>query len=135
MTKQRTLCLIKPDAVARGLVDAINARIEAAGLRIAARKRLWLSREQAEAFYAAHRARPFFASLCAYMSSGEIAAQVLEGEDAIRRYRTLMGDTDPAKAAPGTLRAEFAQSIEANAVHGSDSEDAARTEIAFFFHE
>lgn len=134
MTKiQRTLSIIKPDATRRNLTGAINARIEKAGLRIVAQKRLMLTRQQAESFYAVHRERPFFASLCAYMSSGPVVVQVLAGQDALTRYRALMGDTDPSKAARGTLRREFGESIEANAVHGSDSEASARTEIAFFF--
>lgn len=133
MAMQRTLSIIKPDATRRNLTGAINARIEAADLRIIAHKRLLLTKPQAQAFYAVHRERPFFASLCAFMSSGPIVAQVLSGEDAIARYRSLMGETDPQKAAPGTIRRDFAQSIEANAVHGSDSEESARSEIAFFF--
>jgi nucleoside-diphosphate kinase len=133
MTVERTLSIIKPDATRRNLTGAINARIEQAGLRIVAQKRLKLSREQAEAFYAVHRERPFFDSLCRFMTSGPVVVQVLEGEDAVQRYREVMGATDPAKAAPGTIRKDFAESIEANSVHGSDSAENARTEIAFFF--
>ncbi len=135
MAVERTLSIIKPDATRRNLTGAINARIEAAGLRIVAQKRIRLSREQAEAFYAVHRERPFFDSLCRFMSSGPVVVQVLEGEDAIARYREVMGATNPAEAAPGTLRAEFAENIEANSVHGSDSPETARREIAFFFSE
>ncbi len=135
MAVERTLSIIKPDATRRNLTGAINARIEAAGLRIVAQKRIRLSREQAEAFYAVHRERPFFESLCRFMSSGPVVVQVLEGEDAIARYREVMGATNPAEAAPGTLRAEFAENIEANSVHGSDSPETARREIAFFFSE
>lgn len=135
MTFERTLCIIKPDAMARGLADAINKRITDAGLRIIARQDVQLTPAQAKSFYAAHSARPFFESLCAFMSSGPIAVQVLAGEGAIARYRTLMGETDPARAAPGTVRRDFAQGIEANAVHGSDSAHAAAREIAFFFSE
>ncbi len=133
MAVERTLSIIKPDATRRNLTGAINARIEQAGLRIVAQKRLKLAREQAEAFYAVHRERPFFDSLCRFMTSGPVVVQVLEGENAVQRYREVMGATDPAKAAPGTIRKDFAESIEANSVHGSDSPDNARTEIAFFF--
>lgn len=133
MAVERTLSIIKPDATRRNLTGAVNARIEQAGLRIVAQKRLRLSREQAEAFYAVHRARPFFADLCAFMTSGPVVVQVLEGEDAVARYREVMGATDPAKAAPGTIRRDLAESIEANSVHGSDSAANAAVEIAFFF--
>jgi nucleoside-diphosphate kinase len=133
MAVERTLSIIKPDATRRNLTGAINARIEQAGLRIVAQKRLKLSREQAEAFYAVHRERPFFDSLCRFMTSGPVVVQVLEGENAVQRYREVMGATDPAKAAPGTIRKDFAESIEANSVHGSDSPENARTEIGFFF--
>lgn len=133
MAVERTLSIIKPDATRRNLTGAINARIEQAGLRIVAQKRLKLAREQAEAFYAVHRERPFFDSLCRFMTSGPVVVQVLEGENAVQRYREVMGATDPAKAAPGTIRKDFAESIEANSVHGSDSPENARTEIAFFF--
>ncbi|BCX18810.1 MAG: nucleoside diphosphate kinase [Geminicoccaceae bacterium] len=135
MTVERTLSIIKPDATRRNLTGAINARIEQAGLRIVAQKRLKLSREQAEAFYAVHRERPFFDSLCRFMTSGPVVVQVLEGENAVQRYREVMGATDPAKAAPGTIRKDFAESIEANSVHGSDSAENAAKEIAFFFAE
>ncbi len=133
MALERTLSIIKPDATRRNLTGAINARIEQAGLRIVAQKRLRLTREQAEAFYAVHRERPFFDSLCRFMTSGPVVVQVLEGENAIQRYREVMGATDPAKAAPGTIRKDFAESIEANSVHGSDSAETAEREIAFFF--
>ena len=133
MPTERTLSIIKPDATRRNLTGAVNARLEEAGLRIVAQKRLQLRRDQAEAFYAVHRARPFFDSLCAFMTSGPIVAQVLEGEDAVARNREVMGATDPAKAAPGTIRALFAESIEANSVHGSDAPETAAAEIAFFF--
>ncbi|MCS7269264.1 MAG: nucleoside-diphosphate kinase [Geminicoccaceae bacterium] len=133
MALERTLSIIKPDATRRNLTGAINARIEQAGLRIVAQKRLRLTREQAEAFYAVHRERPFFDSLCRFMTSGPVVVQVLEGENAVQRYREVMGATDPAKAAPGTIRKDFAESIEANSVHGSDSTETAEREIAFFF--
>jgi nucleoside-diphosphate kinase len=130
-----TLGLIKPDAVEAGLMGRILSDIEAAGFRIAAMKMLRLSRAQAEAFYAVHRERPFFASLVEFMTSGPVVAFVIEGENAVERYRQLMGATDPAKAEPNTLRARYAQNIERNAVHGSDSPTSARREIAFFFSE
>lgn len=133
MAVERTLSILKPDATRRNLTGAINARIEQAGLRIVAQKRLRLTREQAEGFYAVHRARPFFADLCTFMTSGPVVVQVLEGEDAVARYREVMGATDPAKAAAGTIRKDFAESIEANSVHGSDSPENAATEIAYFF--
>lgn len=133
MAVERTLSIIKPDATRRNLTGAINARIEQAGLRIVAQKRLRLTRAQAEGFYAVHRARPFFADLCAFMTSGPVVVQVLEGEGAVARYREVMGATDPAKAAAGTIRKDFAESIEANSVHGSDSAENAATEIAYFF--
>ena len=133
MAVERTLSIIKPDATRRNLTGAINARIEQAGLRIVAQKRLKLTREQAEAFYAVHRERPFFDSLCRFMTSGPVVVQVLEGENAVQRYREVMGATDPAKAAAGTIRRDFAESIEANSVHGSDSAENAEREIAFFF--
>jgi len=129
------LSIIKPDATRRNLTGLINARLEQHGLRIIAQKRLHLTRAQAEAFYAVHRARPFFASLVAFMSSGPVVAQVLEGENAVARNRDAMGATDPAKAAPGTIRKDFAENIEANSVHGSDSPDNAAAEIAFFFSD
>lgn len=133
MAIERTLSIIKPDATARSLTGAINDRLERAGLRIVAQKRLWLTRKQAEAFYAVHRERPFYASLCEFMTSGPVVVQVLEGEDAVARNREVMGATNPAQAAPGTIRKDFAQSIEANSVHGSDSVANAAVEVAFFF--
>jgi nucleoside-diphosphate kinase len=133
MAVERTLSIIKPDITARNLTGEINARLEKAGLRIVAQRRLRLSRTQAEAFYAEHRGKPFYETLCAFMSSGPVVAQVLEGEGAIMRNREVMGATDPAKAAKGTIRKDFARSIEANAVHGSDSPASAAREIAFFF--
>ncbi len=133
MPVERTLSIIKPDATRRNLTGRINAVFEANGLRIVAQKRLRLSREQAEAFYAVHRERPFFAGLVAFMTSGPVVVQVLEGENAVARNREIMGATDPKKAAPGTIRAEFAEDIEANSVHGSDSAENAANEIAFFF--
>ena len=133
MAIERTLSIIKPDATRRNLTGAINQRLESAGLRIIAQKRLRLTRLQAEAFYAVHKERPFYKSLCAFMTSGPVVVQVLEGENAVEKNREVMGATDPAKAAPGTIRKEFAESIEANSVHGSDSPENARNEIAFFF--
>jgi nucleoside-diphosphate kinase len=133
MANERTLSIIKPDATKRNLTGQINARFEAAGLRIVAQKRLWLSRGQAEKFYEVHAERPFYNDLCAFMSSGPVVAQVLEGEDAIARNRAIMGATNPAKAEVGTIRKDFAQSIEANSVHGSDAPETARAEIGYFF--
>jgi nucleoside-diphosphate kinase len=133
MAVERTLSIIKPDATRRNLTGKINSRFEAAGLRIVAQKRLHLSRAQAEKFYAVHKARPFFDSLCAFMCSGPVVVQVLEGEGAIAKNREIMGATDPAKAAPGTIRKDFAESIEANSAHGSDSAETAQQEIAYFF--
>ena len=133
MPLEQTLSIIKPDATRRNLTGAINDRLERAGLRIVAQKRLQLSRGQAEGFYAVHRERPFFASLVEFMTSGPVVVQVLEGEDAVARNRDVMGATNPANAAEGTIRKDFAESIEANSVHGSDSPDNARAEIAFFF--
>jgi nucleoside-diphosphate kinase len=133
MAIQRTFSIIKPDATRRNLTGAINAMLEKGGLRIVAQKRLHLSRAQAEAFYGVHKERPFFASLCDFMTSGPIVAQVLEGEDAVARYREIMGATNPANAAEGTIRKTHAESIEANSVHGSDSPENAAIEIAFFF--
>ncbi|MDT8448988.1 MAG: nucleoside-diphosphate kinase [Wenzhouxiangellaceae bacterium] len=130
---QRTLSIVKPDAVARNVIGEIFTRFERAGLKIVAARMMHLSREQAEGFYAVHRERPFFADLVEFMTSGPVMVQVLEGEDAIARNRELMGATDPRQAAPGTIRADFASSIDANAVHGSDGEDTAAEEIAFFF--
>ncbi len=133
MAVERTLSIIKPDAVAKNVVGEIYSRFEKAGLKIAAARMVWLSRSDAEGFYAVHRERPFFRDLVGFMTTGPVMVQVLEGENAIARNRELMGATDPKKAAPGTIRADFAQSIDANAVHGSDGPDTARTEIAYFF--
>lgn len=133
MPVSRTLSIIKPDATRRNLTGAINAAIEEAGFRIVAQKRVLLTREQTEAFYAVHKDRPFFADLVTFMASGPVVVQVLEGEDAVARNRAVMGATDPKKAAPGTIRARFGESIEANSVHGSDSPETAAAEIAFFF--
>ena len=130
---ERTLAIIKPDAVSRRLTGTIIARIEEAGFQIRAMRRVHLSKREAEGFYAVHRERPFFASLTDFMSSGAAVVMVLEASDAIRKWRTLMGATDPAKADPGTLRKEFAQSIERNATHGSDAAETAASEIAYFF--
>ena len=135
MAIERTLSIIKPDATRRNITGRINAAIEAAGLRIVAQKRLRLSLERAQAFYAVHKERPFYDDLCAFMSSGLVVAQVLEGEDAVAKNREVMGATNPADAAPGTIRAEHAESIEANSVHGSDAAETAATEIAFFFED
>ncbi|MEI7609043.1 MAG: nucleoside-diphosphate kinase [Rhodospirillaceae bacterium] len=133
MAVERTLSIIKPDATRRNLTGAINAKFEAAGLRIVAQKRLWLSRAQAEAFYAVHAQRPFYNDLCTFMISGPVVVQVLQGENAVLANRDVMGATNPANAAAGTIRKEFAESIEANSVHGSDSQENAAIEIAFFF--
>jgi nucleoside-diphosphate kinase len=133
MAIERTLSIIKPDATRRNLTGAINDRFEKGGLRIVAQKRLQLTRAQAEAFYAVHKERPFFNDLCNFMISGPVVVQVLEGENAIARNREIMGATNPANAAPGTIRKDFAESIEANSVHGSDGPDTAKEEIAFFF--
>jgi nucleoside-diphosphate kinase len=133
MTIERTFSIIKPDAAARNLTGAINAMIEQSGLRIVAQKRIRMSREQAETFYAVHRARPFFGELVEFMISGPVVVQVLAGENAIAKYRDLMGATDPAKAAPGTIRKAHANSIGENSVHGSDAADTAEKEIAQFF--
>jgi nucleoside-diphosphate kinase len=130
---ERTFSIIKPDATARNLTGAINAMIEQAGLRIVAQKRTRISREQAESFYSVHRERPFFRELVEFMISGPVVVQVLEGENAIGRYRDLMGATDPAKAATGTIRKVHARSIGENSVHGSDATDTAAKEIAQFF--
>jgi nucleoside-diphosphate kinase len=135
MAQERTLSIIKPDATLRNLTGRINSKFEEAGLRIVAQKRLRLTRDRAEGFYAVHKERPFFGSLCASMSSGPVVVQVLEGENAIQQNRDIMGATNPEEAATGTIRAEFAESIEANSVHGSDSPDTAAEEIAFFFSE
>lgn len=133
MALERTLSILKPDATRRNLTGQINARFEEAGLRIIAQKRLHLTTAQAETFYGVHRERGFFRDLVTFMTSGPVVAQVLEGEGAVAQNREIMGATDPAKAAAGTIRAAFAESIEANSVHGSDSVENAATEIAFFF--
>ena len=133
MAVERTLSIIKPDATRRNVTGQINARLEAAGLRIVAQRRMRLSKEQAEGFYDVHRARPFFDSLVTFMTSGPVVVQVLEGENAVQLNREVMGATNPAEAAQGTIRKDFAESIEANSVHGSDSAENAATEIAFFF--
>ncbi|HSA68859.1 MAG TPA: nucleoside-diphosphate kinase [Burkholderiales bacterium] len=133
MAVEQTLSIIKPDAVKKNVIGQILARFEAAGLRIVAARMLHLSRAEAEGFYAVHRGRPFFAALVEFMTSGPVLVQVLEGENAIARNRELMGATDPRKAAKGTIRADFAASIDANAVHGSDAPETARNEIAYFF--
>jgi len=133
MAVERTFSIIKPDATARNLTGAINAMIEQAGLRVVAQKRLRISREEAETFYAVHRLRPFFRELVEFMISGPVVVQVLEGENAIAKYRDIMGATDPAKAAPGTIRKVHARSIGENSVHGSDAPETAVKEIAQFF--
>ncbi|MEC7107009.1 MAG: nucleoside-diphosphate kinase [Pseudomonadota bacterium] len=133
MAVERTFSIVKPDAVARNLIGEIYSRFEKGGLRIVASKMLRLSEEQAAGFYAEHDGKPFFNDLCSYMRSGPVMVQVLEGEDAIATNRRLMGATNPAEAAPGTIRADFAESIDANAVHGSDAPESAAREIAFFF--
>jgi nucleoside-diphosphate kinase len=133
MAIERTLSIIKPDATRRNLTGKINAKFEEAGLRIVAQRRIRLSQAQAEAFYAVHRERPFFAGLVTFMTSGPVVVQVLEGEDAVAANRRIMGATNPANAEPGTIRRELAEDIEANSVHGSDSAENAATEIAFFF--
>ena len=133
MAIERTLSIIKPDAVKKNVIGQILARFEGAGLRVVALRMMHLSRSEAEAFYAVHRERPFFKDLVDFMVSGPIVVQVLEGEGAIAKNRDLMGATDPKKAAAGTIRADFADSIDANAVHGSDGPDTARVEVGFFF--
>jgi len=133
MAIERTLSIIKPDAVAKNVIGQIYSRFEAAGLKIVAAKLVQLSRAEAEQFYGVHRARPFFKDLVDFMVSGPVMIQVLEGEDAVARNRDLMGATDPKKAAPGSIRADFADSIDANAVHGSDAPETAAAEVAFFF--
>lgn len=135
MAAERTLSILKPDATRRNLTGQINARFEAEGLRIVAQKRIRLDRTRAEDFYAEHRGRPFFDGLCDFMTTGPIVVQVLEGEGAIALHRELMGATDPAEAAEGSVRKDFAESIESNSVHGSDSPETAEREIAFFFDE
>jgi nucleoside-diphosphate kinase len=133
MALERTLSIIKPDAVAKNVIGAIYDRFEKAGLRIVAAKRLQLTRAQAEGFYAVHRERGFFNDLVNFMISGPVMVQVLEGDNAVLKHRDIMGATNPKEAAPGTIRADFADSIDANAVHGSDSLENAKTEIAYFF--
>ncbi|MGA9016534.1 MAG: nucleoside-diphosphate kinase [Acetobacteraceae bacterium] len=133
MAIERTLSIIKPDATRRNLTGQINATLETAGLRIIAQKRMQLTPAQAEAFYAVHKERPFFRGLVEFMISGPVVVQVLEGENAVAKNREAMGATDPKKAAPGTIRAKFAEDIEANSVHGSDSAENAAIEIGFFF--
>ncbi len=135
MTIQRTLSIIKPDATKRNLTGEINARFEKAGLRIVAQKRIHLSQGQAAKFYDVHASRPFFKDLCSFMVSGPVVVQVLEGEDAVQKNREVMGETNPENAAPGTIRKDFAESIEANSVHGSDSQENAAKEIRYFFSE
>jgi nucleoside-diphosphate kinase len=133
MAVERTLSIVKPDAVAKNVIGQITARFEKAGLKIVAARMAWLSQAEAEGFYAVHKARPFFKDLVSFMTSGPVMIQVLEGEGAIAKNRDLMGATDPKKAAAGTIRADFAQSIDANAVHGSDAPETAAVEIAYFF--
>jgi len=133
MAVERTLSIIKPDAVAKNVIGQIYARFEAAGLKVVAARMMHLSQQEAEAFYGVHRGRPFFQDLVKFMISGPVMVQVLQGEGAISKNRELMGATDPKKAAPGTIRADFADSIDANAVHGSDAPETAAVEVAFFF--
>lgn len=133
MALERTFSIVKPDGVANNLIGQVYSRFEKAGLRIVAARMLQLTKVQAEGFYAVHKARPFFNDLVAYMTSGPIIAQVLEGENAVLKHRDIMGATDPKKAAPGTIRADLAESIEHNVVHGSDSAENAAIEIAYFF--
>jgi nucleoside-diphosphate kinase len=135
MSTERTFSIIKPDATRRNITGKVVERIEAAGLRIIAQKRVWLSTKQAEAFYGVHKARPFFNDLVKFMTSGPVVVQVLEGANAVAKYREVMGATDPAKATPGTIRKDLAESIEANSVHGSDSQENAANEIRFFFSD
>jgi nucleoside-diphosphate kinase len=132
---ERTLSILKPDVTRRNLTGAVNARIESADLRIIAQRRIQLTLEQAQKFYAIHKDRSFFGELCSYMISGPVVVQVLEGENSVERYRKLMGSTNPANADEGTIRRDFAESIEANSVHGSDSSENAVVEISFFFRE
>ena len=135
MAVTRTFSIIKPDATRRNLTGAVTKMLEEAGLRVVASKRLHLTREQAEGFYAVHKDRPFYGELCDFMTSGPVVVQVLEGEDAVKRNRDVMGATNPADAAEGTIRKTFAEGIEANSVHGSDSDENAATEIKFFFKD
>jgi nucleoside-diphosphate kinase len=133
MATERTLSILKPDATRRNLTGKINARIEESGLRIIAQKRIWLTKAQAEKFYEVHAQRPFYNDLVSFMTSGPVVAQILEGDNAVAKYRDVMGATNPANAAAGTIRKDFAESIEANSVHGSDSLENAKIEAAFFF--
>nr|WP_297498536.1 nucleoside-diphosphate kinase [Ferrovum sp.] len=133
MSLERTLSILKPDAVAKNVIGEIYTRFEKAGLKVIAARMAWLSQREAEGFYAVHRERPFFKDLVSFMISGPVMIQVLEGENAILKHRDLVGATDPKKAAPGTIRADFAESIDANAVHGSDGAETAAVEIAYFF--
>ncbi len=135
MNKQRTLSILKPDVTRRNLTGKVNSIIEEAGLRIIAQKRLYLTKDQAQQFYAVHAERSFFNDLCDFMCAGPIVVQVLEGDNAVLHYREIMGATNPTNAAPGTIRKEFAESIEANSVHGSDSLENAQIEITFFFSQ
>ncbi|MGM0560196.1 MAG: nucleoside-diphosphate kinase [Pseudomonadota bacterium] len=135
MAKERTLSIIKPDATQRNITGKIIDRLESAGLRVVAQKRIKLSKDQAEGFYAVHKERPFFNDLVSFMTSGPVVVQVLEGDDAIAKNREVMGATNPAEAAEGTIRADFAENIEANSVHGSDSPETAKQEISFFFKD
>jgi nucleoside-diphosphate kinase len=135
MAVERTLSIVKPDGVAKNLIGEVYRRFEKAGLKIVAAKMLTLRQDQAEGFYAVHKARPFYADLVRYMSSGPVMVQVLEGDNAIKANRDIMGATNPKQAAPGTIRADFAASIEENVVHGSDGPETAKTEIGFFFSE
>ncbi|MET1028371.1 MAG: nucleoside-diphosphate kinase [Dongiaceae bacterium] len=133
MATERTLSILKPDATRRNLTGKINARIEESGLRIIAQKRIWLTKAQAEKFYEVHAQRPFYNDLVSFMTSGPVVAQILEGDNAVAKYRDVMGATNPANAAAGTIRKDFAESIEANSVHGSDSLENAKIEAAYFF--
>ena len=135
MAIQRTFSIIKPDATRRNLTGQITARLEDAGLRVVASKRLWMTLGQAEGFYAEHKERPFFDNLCEFMTSGPVVMQVLEGENAVSKNREIMGATNPAEAAEGTIRKDFAENIEANSVHGSDAPETALEEIAYFFSQ
>ena len=133
MAIQRTFSIIKPDATRRNLTGQITARLEDAGLRVIASKRVWMTRSQAEGFYAVHKERPFFDNLCEFMTSGPVVIQVLEGENAVSKNREIMGATNPAEAAEGTIRKDFAENIEANSVHGSDAPETAAQEISYWF--
>ena len=135
MAVQRTFSIIKPDATRRGITGKIIDKLETSGLKVVAQKRIRMTKDQAEGFYAVHKARPFYGDLVTFMTSGPVVVQVLEGENAVARYREVMGATNPAEAKPGTIRAEFAESIEANSVHGSDAPETAAEEIAFFFDD